>query len=143
MILHEEIYFDITLEGDSAALKKFEAYATSGVFDDFFEVDDDYLIYDEYTEGGTGRLIFTNDDMGIELLRLNTEDFLDILCRGARELDVRGNLYDVEDEEFRFISPVGDSDFTDADAITIFNDELDATAREEERDEDDGAGEDE
>ena len=142
MILHEEIYFDITLEGDISALKKFENYALSGVFDDFFEVDEDYLIYDEDNTGGMGRLIFTNDDMGIEISRVNTEDFLELLCRGAIELDVRGNLYDVEDEEFRFLSPAGDSDFSDADAITIFNDELDATAREEEVDEDD-EGEDE
>ena len=142
MILHEEIYFDITLEGDISALKKFENYALSGVFDDFFEVDEDYLIYDEDNSGGMGRLIFTNDDMGIEISRFNTEDVLELLCRGARELDVRGNLYDVEDEEFRFLSPAGDSDFSDADAITIFNDELDATAREEEVDEDD-EGEDE
>ena len=132
MILHEEIYFDITLEGETSALKKFENYALSGVFDDFFEVDEDYLIYDDASSGGMGRLIFTNDDMGIEISRFNTEDFLELLCRGAKDLDVRGNLYDVEDEEFRFLSPIGDSDFSDADAVTIFNDELDATAREEE-----------
>ena len=143
MILHEEIYFDITLEGEASVLKRFENYALSGVFDDFFEVDTDYLVYDEYNEGGMGRLIFTNDDMGIELDRFNTDRFLEVLLRGARELDVRGNLYDVEDEEFRFISPAGDSDFTDADSITLFNDELDATAREEESVADDDEGDEE
>ncbi len=133
MILHEEIYFDVTLEGDATALKKFESYALSGVFDDFFEVSEDYLVYDEFNEGGSGRLIFTNDDVGIELDRLNTDDFLDVLCRGARALEVRGSVYDVNDEEFRFVSPEGDSDFIDADSISVFNDELDATAREEEQ----------
>ncbi len=132
MILHDEIYFDITLEGSTQALRKFESYALSGVFDDFFEVDEEYLVYDEINDGGCSRLIFTNDDMGIEIDRLNTGEFLEVLCRGAKSLEVRGSLYDVDDEEFRFVSPEGDDGFTDADSTTVFNDELDATAREEE-----------
>ncbi len=133
MILHGELYFEITLEGSREALKKFESYAMSGVFSDFFDVLDDYLIYDDdFATDETGRLIFTNDEYGIEIARFKTDDFLELLCSGAKDLDVTGSLYDIDDDEFRFVSPMGDYDYTDQDNVKLFNDELDAAALEEE-----------
>ena len=139
MLLHDEIYFEITLEGNKTDLEKFASYATSGVFDDFFEVCDDYIIYDDNhnTASDSEKLtmVFTNDDYGIEIDTLDAEDFIETLCRGAQKLYVNGCVYDIEDEEYRFVSHEGDSYFTNAKHINKFNDELDEIAEEEEIDE--------
>ena len=132
MILHDEIYFEITLEGSMDALEKFESFALSGVFDDFFDVSDDYIIYED-SAGNEGKavIVFTNDDFGIEIDRFDVEDFLDIFCKGAEALYVNGCIYDIDDEEYRFVSQEGDSSYTDA-KHARFNDELDEAASEEE-----------
>lgn len=137
MILHDEIYFEITLEGSSEALHRFESFALSGVFDDFFDVSNDYIIYEEGT-GGEGKsvVVFTNDEYGIEVDRFDVEEFLDIFCKGAEALFVNGCIYDIDDEEYRFVSHEGDSSYTDA-KHAKFNDELDAVAIDEEYDEED------
>ena len=139
MILHDEIYFEITLEGNRADLEKFASYALSGVFDDFFEVSEDYVIYDDNhstaNESEKLNMVFTNDDYGIELNRLDPEEFIEILCRGAKELYVSGCVYDIEDEEYRFVSHEGDSGFVNAKHLNKFNDELDEIAAEEDAEE--------
>ena len=140
MILHDEIYFEITLEGQKSELEKFASYATSGVFDDFFDISEEYLIYDDNHESASESekltLVFTNDEYGIELDRLDTEEFLEILCNGAEKLYVSGTLYDVDDEEYRFTSDEGSSDFINA-KHTRFNDELDEVAAGEDEDDED------
>lgn len=140
MILHDEIYFEITLEGRKSELEKFASYATSGVFDDFFDVSEDYIIYDDNHEGSdeSDRLtmVFTNDEYGIELDRFDTEEFLEILCKGAKALFVNGTLYDIDDEEYRFTSGEGSSDFMNA-KHTRYNDELDEVAADEDVDDED------
>lgn len=138
MKLHEELYFEITAEGEKNAIEKFAAFITSGELDDFFEFSDDYIIYsDNYeSESPFGKVIITlaNDDFGIEIDSLDPEEFLDALCSGGKNILIHGHLYDIDDEEYRFISHVGDSSYINSEKIE-FNDELDEEACREEREE--------
>ena len=103
MKLHEELYFEITLTGIKSELKKFISCLKSGELDDFFEFSSDYISYDdEYDDAGDGdetSIVITNDDLGIEIDELDTDEFLDVFCRAARSLDVSGHIYDIDDEE--------------------------------------------
>lgn len=141
MILHDEIYFEITLEGKKDELTRFYSYALSGALDEFFDVNEEYLVFDDFYEtsgdNDTVTLIFTNDEYGIERDRFDPEEFLDVFCKGAEKLYVSGCIYDIDDEEYRFISHEGDSSFTNVKRITKFNDELDEEAEREEREADD------
>ena len=76
-------------------------------------------------------MIVANEDYGIEINRFNPEDFLDILCPIAKDAAVTGSFYDIEDEEYRFVSLEGDRGYSDADNINLFNDELSEKAYEE------------
>lgn len=140
MTLCDELYFEITLSGTKADLRSFVSFLRSGELDEFFEVTTDYIDYDDgYAEAADGEessLLFTNDDYGIEIEELDVDEFLEVFCRAAKALDVRGTLYDVDDEEFSFVSAEGDSYYLNAKKVGLFNDELDAKAREEEADED-------
>ena len=62
------------------------------------------------------------DEYGIEIDEFDTDEFLEALCKAARALDVRGHLYDIDDEEYRFISEAGDSYYLNAKNI-FFDDE--------------------
>ena len=139
MTLSEELYFEITAEGKKSDLKQFVAFLKSGDLDDFFEIADDYIVYDDdYAEAGEEdncSLVFTNDDLGIEISTFHPEDFLDVFCRAGVRLDLRGHFYDIDDEEYRFVSTEGDAGFSDAGRIDRFNDELDDEAYNEEREE--------
>lgn len=139
MILHEELYFEITLKGEKSELKKFAKFLSSGELDEFFEIDSDYISYgDEYAaadDGDEADLTFTNDDLGIEVSRFNVEEFLDVFCHAAKNLDVVGHIYDINDEEYNFTSAEGSSDFRNLSKIDRFNDELDEAADDEEAEE--------
>ena len=127
MTFCEELYFEITLTGEKANLKKFISFLKSGELDDFFEFSSEYIDYaDEYAEAkdeDETSVIFSNDDMGIEIDEFDSDEFLDVFCRAAKELDVRGTIYDADDDEYSFISNKGDSYFLNAKNISIFNDE--------------------
>ena len=140
MTLCEELFFEIKLSGEKKELKKFIDFLKSGELDDFFEIssdnidlDDDYLAA---SDEGEASFMFINDDLGIEIDELDTDEFLDVFCKAARKLDVRGRLYDVDDEEYAFVSARGDSYYINAKNINRFNDELDEQAQKEEADED-------
>ena len=137
MKLYDELYFEITLEGTKAELKKFVKFLKSGELDEFFEISSDYLIYNDAfataDDAAETDLIFTNDDLGIEISSFSPEDFLDVFCKGTRALEVRGHLYDIDDEEYTFCSPMGDTGYFNG-TDTVFNDELDAKAAEEDFD---------
>lgn len=140
MTLCEELYFEITLTGAKSELKKFVSFLRSGELDEFFEISSEYISYDdEYDttppEGETS-VIFSNDDYGIEIDEFDTDEFLEVLCKAAKSLDVRGTLYDIDDEEYSFISEKGDSYYLNAKRTSMFNDELDERAREEDMYED-------
>ena len=136
MILSEEIYFEITFKGEKSELKKLAKFLKSGELDDFFEITSEYINYsDEYAtadDGEKAEIVFTNDDLGIEIDELDTDEFLEVVCKAARKLDVVGHLYDISDEEYSFVSPVGSDDFSNVRGATKFNDELDEAAFNEE-----------
>ncbi len=129
MILCEELYFEITLTGAKSELKKFVTFLKSGELDDFFEFSSDYISYDDEFETvdaeGKTSIVISNDDYGIEIDELDTDEFLEVLCRAAKNLEVVGNLYDIDDEEYRFVSELGESYYINSDKISKFNEDLD------------------
>ncbi len=139
MTLYDEVYFEITLTGTKASVKKFVAFLEDGGLDDFFEYDPDFIDYsDNYDASDDDARVsvsLANDEYGIEVEELDTDDFLDVLCRAARALEVRGELYDADEDEYRFISAEGDSYYVNAKNM-VFNDELDEKAAEEDDEED-------
>ena len=140
MKLHEELYFEINAEGAREDIDRFISFVTSGVLDDFFEFTEDYVIYgDDYDDASKLdgiTVTLANDDYGIEIDSLNPEDLLDVLCGGGKNLFIQGNLYDVNNDEYRFISNAGSTSYDNADDIE-FSDELDEEARREEVDDED------
>lgn len=139
MTLCEELFFEIKLTGEKKELEKFIDFLKSGELDDFFEITSDYIdLDDDYlsaSDNAEASFTFINDDFGIEIDEIDTDEFLDVFCKAARKLDVSGRLYDVDDEEYSFISAKGDSYYINAKNINRFNDELDAEAEKEESEE--------
>ncbi|MBR2965450.1 MAG: hypothetical protein IKC34_02740 [Clostridia bacterium] len=135
MLLCEELYFEITLTGAKSEIKKLISFLKTGGLDDFFEFSADYISYDDEfdtteNEGKTS-VVLANDDYGIEIDELDTDDFLDVFCRAAKNLEVVGSLYDADEDEYRFVSDAGESYYLNSDRISRFNEDLD---REEEDD---------
>ena len=129
MTLCEELYFEITLTGVKSELKKFITCLKSGELDDFFEFSSDYITYaDDYDStdlNGKTSIVLANDDYGIEIDELDTDEFLDVFCRAARNLEAVGHVYDIDDEEYRFTSELGDSYYLNSDRIMKFNEDED------------------
>lgn len=138
MTLYDELYFEITFTGKKAELEKVVSFLQGGGLDDFFEMDEDFLDYDDdyNSVGSTSETYFTfsNDDYGIEIYKFDVDEFLEVLCRAAKNVDARGEIYDAEDDEYRFISQEGDSYYLNARNISLFNDDLDTQAKEEDED---------
>ena len=138
MILYEEIYFDITVEGKKSDAKRLEKFLLGGGCDDFFEVNAEHISYsDEFADAddNTNVRMFFSDDLGIEIDEFDVDDFLDVFCRAAAALDVTGHFYDINDDEYSFRSESGSGDYYNSKNVRIFNDELDDAARDEEVDE--------
>ena len=140
MTLCDEFYFEITLTGQKSEIKKFVSFLRSGELDDFFEMSSDYLSYDDgyasADDDAETSLVFTNDDMGIEIDEIDTDELLELFCKAGKNLDIEGRLYDIDDEEYSFVSAKGDSYYLNSQHVTRFNDELDERAYEEEKEED-------
>ena len=139
MTFYDELYFEVTVTGAKAEVRKLAQFLLSGELDEFFEVTRDYISYDDNYEDAIDTdktsLVFTDDDLGVEIDEFNVGEFLEVFCRAAARLDVTGRFYDAEDEEFSFVSPEGDDEYTNAKKIKRFNDELDEERdREEEED---------
>ena len=136
MRLNEELYFEITAEGKRESVERFASFILSGELDDFFDVSDDYIVYDDNFDSASPdekvSFVFTNDEYGVSIDSLNPEDFLDVFCKGSMGIFLSGTLYDIDDEEYSFISHEDDVSFTNTKNISEFNDELDAKAYEEE-----------
>ncbi len=141
MTLYDEIYFEITASGKKSELRKFISFLEGGGLDDFFEMDDEYIDYDDdYKSAGEEEdtyITFSNDDMGIEIDEFDVDEFLEVLCRAGRRLDLRGEIYDVDDDEYRFISEEGNAYYLNARNINLFNDDLDTQAKEEDGEDED------
>ena len=129
MTLCEELYFEINLTGTKAELKKFVTFLKSGELDDFFEISSDYINYDdEYATADNEKetsIIFSNDDYGIEIDEFDSDEFLEIFCKAAKNLYVEGRLFDIDDEEYAFVSEEGDSYYVNAKKTKKFNDDID------------------
>ncbi len=137
MFLNEELYFEITLEGLKSELKRFVKFLKSGELDDFFEIPSDYIVpddgYSACADDEETSVVFTNDEIGVEVSDFAPEEFLDVFCKAARALDVTGHFYDINDEEYSFTSAAGSDSYQHGDE---FCDELDEEAYKEEKDED-------
>lgn len=141
MTLYDELYFEITFLGDIAEIKKVASLIKSGDLDEFFENASEYIIQNDADDPAFSQekatLVFSTDDYGIEIDEFDTAEFLDVICRAAKKLYVSGSIYDVDEDEFEFISPEGDSYYTNKKRAITYSDELDEVAREEESDEED------
>ena len=129
MTLYEELYFEITLNGTKSEIKKLISYLRSGELDDFFEFSSEYINYDDnyntVADDAETSVVLSTDDYGIEIDEFDTDEFLDVFCRAAKNLYASGQLYDIDDEEYSFESEAGSSDYTDKRSVTVFNqDEL-------------------
>lgn len=140
MTFCDELYFEITLTGTKAEIRKFVSFLRSGELDDFFEITSDYINYDDGYKDALDTdktsLVLTDDDCGIEIDEFDSDEFLDVFCRAAKNLDVEGRFYDVDDEEFSFVSSMGDTYYVNSKKIDRFNDELDEERAREEDNED-------
>ncbi len=129
MTLCEELYFEITLTGTKGELKKMLSFLRSGELDDFFEFSKEYINYeDNYSDAQdfeTTSIILSTDDCGIEIDEFDTDEFLDVFCRAAKNLTVVGQLYDIDDEEFSFSSDEGDSYYVNSKKAKRFNEDDD------------------
>ena len=140
MTLYDELYFEITATGPKSEIKNFVSYLKSGELDEFFEFSTDYINYDdEYATAGPDQevsVVISNDDYGVEIDEFHTDEFLEVLCKAGRRLFLKGNLFDVDDEEYSFVSEKGDSYYTKALLVQNFNEDDDKPVEDDEDDSD-------
>ena len=140
MTLYDELYFEITATGPKSEIKNFVSYLKSGELDEFFEFSTDYINYDdEYATAGPEQevnVVISNDDYGVEIDEFHTDEFLEVLCKAGRRLYLKGNLFDVDDEEYSFVSEKGDSYYTNALLVQNFNEDDDKPVEDDEDDSD-------
>lgn len=138
MTFYDELYFEITATGTKADVRRLASFLRSGELDEFFEVTEDYISfddnYDDASDGEKTSLTLTDDDLGVEIDEVNIDEFLSVFCRASEKLEVSGRFYDADDEEFSFISAEGDDYYVNAKKINKFNDELDEEREREEED---------
>ena len=143
MTLYDELYFDITIEGTKSELRKFVTAIRDGALDDFFEDGADYLDFsDDYATADDSKhtvIYLTNQDFGIEIDELEVAEFLEEICKNGKNLELRGEIYDADDDAYRFISETGDPYYLNADKAKIFNDDTLIDKEEDEDDEDEEA----
>ena len=135
MTLYDELYFEINASGAKSEVKKFVNYLKSGELDDFFEFSADYINYgDDYAEASADKevsVVISNDDFGIEIDEFDTDEFLEIICKAGKGLYLKGQLFDVDDEEYSFISEAGDAYYINARNVS-FNEDEDRPDEDEE-----------
>ena len=129
MTLYDELYFEIRATGAKSEIDKFVNYLMSGELDEFFEFSDEYVNYDDDYEGASDSaevtVIIANDDYGIDIDEFHTDEFLEILCKAGRRLYLKGQIYDADNEEYSFVSEVGNSYYINALLIDDFNEDED------------------
>ena len=135
MTLYDELYFEIKATGPKSEIKRFASFLKSGELNDFFEFSTDYIIYDDDYETASGdeeaSVIISNDDFGIEIDEFHTDEFLEVFCKAAKNLYVKGQLFDIDDDEYAFVSEEGDSYYTNAKNILSFNEDEDKQENED------------
>ena len=134
MIFYDEIYYEITLKGTKAELAKFKDFVLSGGLDDYIEFDAENVIYgDSYKQSpdyDICDLTLINED-GFPVDEFRVEEFLEVFCQAAINLEVYGFIYDADETEFNFTSEAGSDDFKNTRSGVRFNDELDDIRDEE------------
>ena len=139
MTLYDELYFEIRATGAKSDVKNFISYLKSGELDEFFEFSTDYISYDDDYEGAEPgaevNVIISNDDYGVEIDEFHTDEFLEILCKAGKRLYLKGQLYDVDDDEYSFVSEAGDSYYTNALLVQNFNEDEDKPVEDDEDEE--------
>lgn len=139
MTFYEEVYFDIKFTGPKTELKKLVSFLRAGGLEDFFEFSTDYISYDDHFADAESAeetfFVISNEDYGIEIEEFDTDEFLEVLCRAAKELDIEGQIYDADDEEYSFRSDTGNSYYVNAKLVTKFNEDEDRTEEEAEDEE--------
>ncbi len=140
MTLYEELYFDINIEGRKSDIEKFISALGAGALDDFFEFDSEQIEYDDGFDAAEGTkttsVSFSNVDIGIEIEELSVYDLLDALCKIGKNLELRGEIYDADDDEYRFQSPAGESYYINADKARLFEEDANVAEEDDEDDED-------
>ncbi len=138
MRLHDELYFEFKANGSKADVQKFVEFLLSGELDDFFEFTSDYIIYSDNFDSASMFeevwITVSNDDVGIEIDSFNPERLLDVICVAGRKLSMHGNIFDIDDEEYYFVSHKNDPTYINTEDLE-FGDELDEEARREESEE--------
>lgn len=141
MTLYEELYFDINIEGAKSDIERFVSALEAGALDDFFEFDSELIEYDDDfdTKGDSSdtSISFSNVDIGMEIDELSVFDLLDELCRIGKKLEMRGEIYDADDDEYRFISHRGESYYINADKARLFEEDLNSDEEEDDEEAED------
>ena len=136
MTLYDELYFEIKATGPKSEIKRLVSFLKSGELNEFFEFSSDYIIYDDDYEAAEAdqeaSVFISNDDFGIEIDEFHTDEFLEIFCKAAKNLYVKGQLFDIDDDEYAFISETGDSYYTNAKNILSFNEDEDKAEEDDE-----------
>ena len=139
MTLYDELYFEITAKGEKSEIKKLVRFLKSGELDDFFDSAEEYInLADNYgsiDDTEKTELVFSTDEIGIEIDEFETDEYLELFSKAAKNLDVTGVLYDMDDNEYSLTSPEGDAYYYNA-RLKSFNDELDDVASGENGDDD-------
>ena len=129
MTLYDELYFEITLSGRRAEIKKLVSFLDSGEIADFFEFSPDYVSYDDdfltVSETEETSATISTDDWGIEIDEFDVGEFLEVLCRAGKNLYISGQLFDISDDEYSFVSEAGSSYYINAAAEKKFNEDGD------------------
>lgn len=125
MIFSDSVCFDITVFGEKKDVSKFVSYIRSGELNEFFEISDDMLFFDDnYDSSGADsevRVIFSSDEFGIEVDEFDADEFLEVICKAGRALLIKGSFYNFDDDEIRFISRSGDDYYANEDSLGIFD----------------------
>ena len=140
MTLYDELYFEITVSGRRAEIKKLVSFLESGEISDFFEFSREYVCYDDdfltVSESEETSATISNDDYGIEIDEFDVDEFLEVLCRAGKALYISGQIFDISDEEYSFVSEAGSAYYLNAAAAKKFNEDADLEGEEDEDDED-------
>ena len=85
MILYEEIFFEFNLSGAKSDIINFINFIKSGDLNDILEITSDHIFYDDdYHDAGPNsecHVVISNDEYGIEMDELDTDELLDEICK--------------------------------------------------------------
>ena len=129
MTLYDELYFDIKVIGAKSDVQKFVSYLKSSELDEFFEFSSEYIDYDDnYATSSPAEevsLTLSNDDYGIEIDEFCVDEFLEIICKAGKNVYLKGQIFDADNDDYSFISEIGNSYYTNSLLVSNFNEDED------------------